>query len=245
MSLVIAQPSVLSVVLEVEGTASLIQNSWGQKAVEEMLRKHMGLSVQREKKKPREVIEQATVRNVEGTVCVSPVAFKCAMVSASAGLKSFERKKTLLQTSLLVEGASVPITYERQVPRMDMVRLAGIGRTPDVRFRPQFDGWKARFAVIFSDNLLNVQSVVDLVQRAGRVGIGEWRPERRGTYGTFTISRVVDSPVEVEEVRAACAIPLRTPVIPDWALDANIDPEVIAKAMAGCEEAPGIDVSPD
>jgi hypothetical protein len=226
---VIAQPRVLSVALEIAGTAELIQNNFSQKAIEQMLRKHMGFSVQKENKKPREVIENATIYNLDMRVCIPPVAFKSAMLTASTQLKAL--KKTQLRTALFVEGASVPITYEECIPRMDMVRTSGMTRTPDVRFRPSFTGWKARMIIQFSDSL-SVQTVVDLLQRAGTVGVGEWRPEKNGTFGTFRISRHIVDPKEVAMVRKECSVALVRPRIPDWALDANIDPTVLAKAFA-------------
>lgn len=237
-NVVIEQPEVRSVALEVTGTADLIQNAFSQKAIEQMLRKHMGISVQREAKKPREAIESATIRNVKGDVCMKPTAFKSAMLSASAELKTF--KKTQLRTALFVEGNSIPITYEQMTPRMDMVRTAGMGRQPDVRFRPSFVDWKARLVLQFSDTL-TVQTVVDLLNRAGHVGIGEWRPEKNGTNGTFVVTRNITDTKEIAEVRKLCAIPLVTPVIPTWALDADISPEILSKifdeASSGAEAA--------
>lgn len=228
-SVSIQQPNNLTIALEVAGTAPLIQNNFSQKAVEQMLRKHMGFSVTRETKKPREVIEAATIRNITGAVCLPPTGFKKAMLTASTQLKTF--KKTQLRTSLFIEGNSIPITYEGEmVPRMDMVRTAGMNRTPDVRFRPSFNGWKARIVIQFSDTL-TVQSVMDLLQRAGRVGVGEWRPEKDGTFGTFKVVRAIDTVKEVDEVRVLCEPQLVPLKIPDWALDADIDPEVLKRVF--------------
>jgi hypothetical protein len=227
----INQPKVGSICVEVEGTASLIQNAFSQKAIEEMLKKHMGISVQREKKKPREVIEAAIIRNVKGEVCMPVTAFKAAMLTASAGVKSFDKKKTQLKTQLFIEGSAVPIKFEKMTPRMDMVRTSGMSRTPDVRFRPEFSGWKACFSIQFVENLLTHQSVVDLVARAGHVGVGEWRPEKQGSFGTFRVSRVLNDLEEIVAIKAACAVPLKTPTIPEWALDMNIDPMVLAKVF--------------
>jgi hypothetical protein len=234
-SIVIKQPEIRQVVLEVVGTAPLIQNNFGQKTIEQMLRKHMGISVQREAKKPREVLEQAKIKNEAGRVSIPPVAFKAAMLSASVALKSL--KKTQLRTQMYVAGNSVPIKFEREIPRMDMVRTAGMGRTPDVRFRPSFEGWSARIAIQFGD-LLTIQTIVDLLNRAGSVGVGEWRPEKNGTFGTFTVSRHVSAPKEIAEVYEECAVPLVTPKIPDWALDADIDPEVLARLFDDKGAAP-------
>lgn len=225
-SIVIQQPTILSISLEVEGTADLIQNRFSQKAVEEMLRKHMGISVQREKKKPREVLEDATIYNTDRRVCVPPTAFKLAMIAAAGQLKGL--KKTELKTALFVVGNSVPITYREMLPRMDMTRLSGIGRTPDVRFRPSFQDWKARLTIQFGDTL-SVETVVDLLNRAGRVGVGEWRPQRNGSHGTFKVSRHIDDPKEIGEIEAECSVSLVPLRIPTWALDLDIDPAILSE----------------
>lgn len=232
-SVIIEQPKKMFVALEVTGTASLIQNNFSQKTVEQMLRKHMGLAVQREAKKPRDCIESATIRNVKGVVCEPPTAFKKGMLTASTQIKGF--KKTQLRTQMYVEGNSIPITYEATTPRMDMVRTSGMSRQPDVRFRPSFDGWKARLVIQFSD-LLAVQTIVDLLNRAGDVGVGEWRPEKDGSFGTYQVTRNIDDPKEIAEVRAGCSVALVPLVIPEWALDAEISPELLRRIAAGEDE---------
>lgn len=221
----IERSEVFCIGIEVKGTNSLIQNNFSQKAVEQILRKHMGLTVVKEAKKPREVVEAATIRNVNGLVCVPPTAFKKAMLSAATQTKSL--KKTHLKTALFVQGASIPITYTSMQSRMDMVRTSGISRGPDVRFRPEFLDWGARMVVAFADTL-SERSVVDLMQRAGGVGVGEWRPEKDGTNGTFEVVRVFAGE-EIEEVRTACAVPLVPLRVPEWAMDAEIDPELLAR----------------
>ena len=225
-TIVIDQLRTLCVGLEVTGTADLIQNNFSQKSIEQMLKKHMGISVQKESKKPSQVIEQATIRNVANAICVPPTALKSAMLTASTQLKTL--KKTQIRTSLFIEGGSIPITYSEMIPRMDIVRTSGMTRTPDVRFRPGFIGWSARMIIQFADTL-SVQTVVDLLNRAGTVGIGEWRPEKNGTHGTFRVSRHIDKASEIEEVREECAPPLQRPTIPSWALDADIDPTILSK----------------
>jgi hypothetical protein len=233
-NIVISRPKVLSTYLEIMGTAPMIQNNFSQKAIEEMLRKHMGITVQREKKVPRQVLENATIYNVKGEICFPPTALKKAMLTASVAVKGL--KKTQLRASIFIEGGSIPFTYERMVPRMDMVRTSGMGRTPDVRFRPMFEGWKARFGIQFSETLLDIQTVVDLVQRAGMGGIGEWRPEKDGNFGTFVVSRAITEGKEIAEIRDLCAPSLKPLVIPEWAMDAGIDSTTLSKLFGDQEE---------
>jgi hypothetical protein len=240
-SFVIEPPKRARCAFEIVGETSYIQNAFSQKAIEEMLRKHMGLTVQREKKNPRQVIENAIIRNVKGAVSVPPVSVKCAMLTAASGIKTFQRAKTQLKTGLFIVGSSLPLTFERMVPRMHMVRTAGMGKTPDVRFRPEFQSWSTRLIIEYSDTLLQPQSIADLLQRAGNVGIGEWRPERMGTFGTFYVSRALSELEEIAEVEAACKVPLKTPEIPEWALDANIDMTMLAKIFSSAGDGEGGD----
>ncbi len=232
----IKQPEIMSLAFEVQGTNDLIQNNFSQKSIEQMLRKHMGLTVTRETKKPREVIEQAKILNIKKEICLSPVAFKSAMIAAASTVKSV--KKTQLRIGMFVEGNSIPITYDSMEPRMDIVRVGGASKVPDVRFRPSFLGWKARLVVQYSADVYNAATVVDLLQRAGTVGVGEWRPEKNGTFGTFRVIRHIDNPKEFVEVRDLCATPLIRPTIPEWALDAELDVTALSKIMSGAANAP-------
>lgn len=229
-SLVIAQPKTFSVCLEIHGTADLIQNNFSQKSVEQMLRKHMGISVQREAKKPRECLEDATVYNTDKRVSISPSCFKQAMLGAATQIKTL--KKTQLRTAMFVRGSSIPITFSKMVPRMDVTRTSGMNRAPDIRFRPAFQNWKARMVIEFSD-MLSVQSVVDLLNRAGSGGVGEWRPQRNGTFGTFRVGRHISEPKEIGTVEAECAVGLVPLVIPEWALDMDIDPQLVSDILEG------------
>lgn len=226
--IVIEQNRLVRVGLEVSGD-SMIQNHFSQKAVEEMLRKHMGISVIRDKKRPREILDNSRILNTEDRICVPPEGFKKGMLSASTQIKKLP--KTRLRTSLFIVGRSVPIVFEEQRPRMDMVRTAGIGRVPDVRFRYEYLNWKARLVLEFDENTISTATVVDLLNRAGRVGVGEWRPERDGTFGTFRVSRHINDPKEVAEVLEECSVPLVSLIIPEWAMDAEIDSETLREAF--------------
>lgn len=232
----IKEPDVGSVGLMVVGTAPLILNAFPQKTIEQMLKKHMGITVQREKKKPREVIENATPRNVDGAVSLLPTAFKKAMLTGAASIKGLFKSR--LMTQIFVVGQSIPIAYGSTHPRMDMVRTAGISRTPDVRFRPQFNDWSATLVIQFDETTLDGSTIIDLVQRAGRVGVGEYRPERNGSFGTFKVERPLTDAAEFEAAIRANSVAMPALTIPEWALDADIDPEVLAKVLDTAAHAP-------
>ena len=230
----IKKPSYIKIGVEVAGTAALIQNNFSQKAVEEMLSKHMGRSVQREKKNPRQLLRDAMIVNTDDRISIPPVAIKKGMKSGSAAVKGV--KGTHLNVGLFVIGGSLPITYDRIENRMDIVRTSGIGRTPDIRFRPSFLDWKARLIIKFSDVTFATETVIDLLGRAGDVGVGEWRPEKSGSFGTFELSRIINDDAELAEIEKECMVPLKPLLIPDWALDADFDPTDMAAFLDSIEK---------
>jgi hypothetical protein len=75
--------------------------------------------------------------------------------------------------------------------REDVVRL-GISGT-DLRYRPEFAEWSAELEVIYIKSSLTQDSVLSLIDAGGMgVGVGEWRPEKKGDFGTFMIDPTRD-----------------------------------------------------
>lgn len=58
-----------------------------------------------------------------------------------------------------------------------------------MRHRPRFDSWGAKFHILLDDDQLDAETAYQLLSEAGRsVGIGDFRPEKRGPFGTFQIT---------------------------------------------------------
>ena len=228
---------------EIVGITPLIQNKFSSKAIEQMLAKHMNLPHKKTAKNPRQAVRDAMIVNEHGVPCIPAVAIKAAMVSAMSQLKG--AKKTMGRIAIFVEGNGVPIRFIPSKtpeavalnlggvePRMDMVRCSGMSRTPDVRFRPQYNDWSARFVVKFNSDLFSVELIGQLIELAGRVGIGEWRPEKNGVHGQFRIEKAL--PVgDLQTVITECSPRLDTPSMPEWALDAEIDPDALRRMFDG------------
>lgn len=82
------------------------------------------------------------------------------------------------------------------VPRlfMRMVRNSDIGRTPDMRTRAIFTEAACSIEIKFASTLIKEGQVINLLAAAGMiVGIGDWRPQRGGSYGQFEIVRSDDA----------------------------------------------------
>ena len=70
--------------------------------------------------------------------------------------------------------------------REDVVRV-GNGGT-DLRYRPQFREWSTELEVTYVTSALTRDSLLSLIDAGGMgIGVGEWRPEKKGDFGTYRI----------------------------------------------------------
>jgi len=73
--------------------------------------------------------------------------------------------------------------------REDMVRVGGISKTADIRHRAEFDDWYMDLEIEWNKNgPVTIDQIINLINLGGFTnGIGEWRPEKDGSYGTFRV----------------------------------------------------------
>ncbi len=58
-----------------------------------------------------------------------------------------------------------------------------------VRHRPRLNEWSVVFTLEFDDALISANEVRRVVDDAGlRVGVGDFRPEKKGPYGRFSVT---------------------------------------------------------
>ena len=73
--------------------------------------------------------------------------------------------------------------------REDMVKVGGINKTADLRYRPCFENWKIRLQINMVENgNFSMGSIINAINMSGFMnGIGEWRVERDGDFGRFHV----------------------------------------------------------
>ena len=72
------------------------------------------------------------------------------------------------------------------VMREDMVRV-GMG-VADIRYRGEFPEWWSSFTVRYNAAALSLEQLINMINMGGfACGIGEWRAEKGGVYGSFHI----------------------------------------------------------
>ena len=178
----------------IRGTSPLIMHQWSEKALRQMRDKQQSgkKTKERELRDPEAEAKAATYTTEDGQIGIPGMAFKSALVTAAH--KDIGIEKTLVRKAIFLitpdAGKVLPIESEQPIVREDCVRV-GMG-SADLRYRPEFREWTCRIELEVDSELLQADSVLALVDRAGfGVGICEWRPEKGGEYGRFEIDPTV------------------------------------------------------
>lgn len=177
------------------GLTPLIPHRWSEKSLKMMRDKQMSesgtLKPQRTPKNPDEEAEASCYWLPDGTPGMPATAFKSAIVEAARYYQGVTI--TMLKRVIFVEGEGpdmlARIISSDKVLREDTPRNSG--GTADLRYRFAFYPWSAILRVRFMPSVLPPTSVFNLVDAAGRGGVGDWRPgspkSNTGIFGTFRI----------------------------------------------------------
>jgi hypothetical protein len=167
------------------GDAPLICHAWSEKAKRQMLDKQMKKAkAAKEAKSPEQDYKDSLYHLPGGGYGFPAIAFKAAAVGACRfvdGIKMTEARGAFHINAELVRINGAP------TPREDMVRV-GMG-VADIRYRGQFEAWSADLAIRYNAGALSAEQIVNLFSAAGfGIGVGEWRPERGGSFGLFHVA---------------------------------------------------------
>lgn len=180
------------------GTAPLIVHNFSEKSRRQMLEAQQGKKKVKEVRDPRAEYEAAFYRILhdDGTEGYGfPVtAFKAATTGAA---RFYDKSITMtaLRQFMFMRGIMTKADAQMLVEihgepemREDVVRLGGPSRSADLRYRPMFPQWTCTLNVTYVKSSIDRTSILSLIDAGGMgIGVGEWRPERRGEFGTYAI----------------------------------------------------------
>ena len=201
--------------ITIVGDSPLLVHAWSEKAKKQMLaeqQKENGKKLPRVKRdpfadfmnalywitpKPKEDTPAAFEKAVdEGAKFGFPlIAIKQAVTAACyrAGIipNQVGMKTSFYDGGNAGSGLELAVIETEKPPycREDMVKVGGINKTADLRYRPCFENWKIRLQINLVENgNFSMESVVNGLNLAGFMnGIGEWRVERDGDFGRFHV----------------------------------------------------------
>jgi hypothetical protein len=199
----IARIGTETVRVPIVGTMPLIVHNFSEKAKRQMLDAQQGRKSPKVARDPETEYEAAFYRTKDG-YGFPVTAFKAATVGAARfygkDVRMTELRQFIFMAGQISENDAQALVPIEGTPRMreDVVRLGGPSRSADLRYRPEFPEWSTELEVTYVKSSLSRDSVLSLLDAGGLgIGVGEWRPEHRGEFGTYQI----DPSREVEVIR--------------------------------------------
>ncbi len=179
------------------GTAPLIVHKFSEKSKRQMLDAMQGRKTPKQAKDPEAEYEAAFYRHDDAGYGFPVIAFKAASVSACRFFGK-QMPMTLARQCIFMDaefskrdGQKLARIIGSPHMREDVARV-GMGGT-DLRYRPEFTEWQTSIDVTYVTAMLTRESVLSLIEAGGMgVGVGEWRPEKKGDFGTFMIDDTRD-----------------------------------------------------
>lgn len=199
--------AVETLLVPLTGTAPLIVHNFSDKSKRMMLEAQQGKKAVKQPRDPQSEYDAAFYRiaredDVDG-YGFPVTAFKAATVGAGRfygkSVKMTELRQFIFMRGVLTKADPQQLFEITGEPHMreDIVRLGGMGRSADLRYRPEFTQWSTVLTVTYVTSSLAKSSVLSLIDAGGLgIGVGEWRPEKRGEFGTYQI----DQAKEVEVI---------------------------------------------
>jgi hypothetical protein len=179
------------------GTAPLIVHKFSEKAKRQMLDAMQGRKTPKVAKDPEADYRSALYLHDDGGYGFPVIAFKSATVGAARFYGKAVPMTALRQFVFMdaefskASGQKLARLVGEPHMREDVVRV-GMGGS-DLRYRPEFTEWRTSLDVTYVSSMLTRESVLSLIEAGGMgVGVGEWRPEKKGDFGTYQIDETQD-----------------------------------------------------
>jgi hypothetical protein len=168
------------VICTIRGRSALLMHAYPMVPIEAL-----------EKKPIREQAEHAAYRDPDTQDLYVPgVALQRSLVGAATYSKGKGRASLQKQVAACVLVSPERLSLGKKEFAIDsrpVVIPATKGRV--MRHRPRLDEWEVTFTVEFDDTLLTEDQLRRVVDDAGsRVGLLDFRPERKGPYGRFMVT---------------------------------------------------------
>lgn len=179
----------------VQGTSPLLQHRFGESAEGESAKASRQITVVRGT--PREEADKVVYRDKDGGFFIPGTWFFGTLIAAGGNHKMKGSRKSarfVVPAAVRVGEIEIPIrngdgksiVKDFEVDSRPVTIPATKGRI--MRHRPRFDCWSAKFSLFINDDILPEDFVHQLLNEAGaQQGIGDYRPEKRGPFGTFRV----------------------------------------------------------
>lgn len=170
----------------IEGITPLLFNRFRDTAIEGKSKKRTGVM------EDSEIVDKLYTDN-DGQILLPSVYIKNSITESAKKFKIPGQKGATYSKTV---GSSVDVMpfyiKLKSDEKFEAFRISTVNPMTKGRMmvtRPKFNKWSAAFEIILNDSQVDVSVMNEILEQAGKyVGIGDWRPEKKGMFGKFMIT---------------------------------------------------------
>lgn len=182
----------MQVRITIEGTTPLLMNKFTDEA-QLKATSRIGSSAIGDKGTGREQAERKLYTHDEQIGIPQPNLLRC-LIDAGKWMKAGRSKVTTQRSSLIpacvdIAGVFLPLTHGGWEVDVRPIRNPATGGRI-LAYRPSFEKWALDFEIELDTDILGKAALRELVDIAGkRIGLGDFRPDCKGPFGKFVVTR--------------------------------------------------------
>jgi len=172
--------------VKVKGLTPYLASKMDMLAVDNIDRKKNGQMVVKDTRSEDQKTEDKIHYTPDHKVGIPSAAFMKGCVECAPYIDGLDKKRVTGSVRILQD--IIPIKFKKQSTHETWGTNAGITKAPKIIRRPQFSDWECELNIMFNSANITAEQVVNLVNWAGfHMGVGGWRPQKGGSFGSYEV----------------------------------------------------------
>jgi len=184
-TLTIFKPLKKTLRLAIVGDTPLLVNRKSEMAMDKLRAGQQGKVFEKKAKDPEECYQQSLYKMDDSATGFPASGIKKAMYSACGLVNGKPWSK--LTASVFISAKDNLVKINGASKNFEAMTKVGRGNA-DLRYRGKYDEWSINLVITFDERNISVEEIVNLLDVAGfSIGIGDWRPQKKGDLGRFHV----------------------------------------------------------
>ena len=129
---------------------------------------------------------------IDGKVQLPSVYLKNCISEAAKQFKIVGKGKSTYSKIVASTVDIEPFMIEFKSGKYEVFRISAVNTSTKGRMmteRPKFHKWSEEFEIVLNDPAVPSSVINEILEHAGKyVGVGDWRPQKKGMFGKFMIT---------------------------------------------------------
>jgi len=180
------ETKIITVKIRSTGTGSMLMNKMDMNVVKKYNKKKAHKIIKDDTRLEEEKTEDKIHYTKEFNVGFPASGFGKGINNVAPKLGLYKKD---VRSSVRILGDIVALNYKKKDENETWGRQSGMTKAPMLIIRPEFTDWSCELKIMYDSGSISAEEIINLINLAGfHCGIGAYRPECSGTFGTYEVA---------------------------------------------------------